>query len=187
MSATLRNRGVSIDPGAITLARTAGPYSVAIWRIERDESGLRGAVRRVALGSDEPEDRRGADDARVPGLDEVGECGPTRPEHRVEVRRHREVPVVLARVDEPARHLHRGVVVEDVEPSEVVDRDLHHGVAVGPPGDVRVHGDPAAPGRVDLADRLAGAVIVEVGNDDPCALVREQRGLRRGPDPTRRR
>ncbi len=32
-SVTLRNRGVSIDPGAITLARTVGPYSTAIWRV----------------------------------------------------------------------------------------------------------------------------------------------------------
>ena len=41
----------------------AGPYSVAIWRIERDEPGLRGPVGGVALGPDEAEHGRGADDA----------------------------------------------------------------------------------------------------------------------------
>ena len=39
-SATLRKRGVSIDPGAITLARTVGPYSVAIWRVSATSPAL---------------------------------------------------------------------------------------------------------------------------------------------------
>jgi hypothetical protein len=35
LSSTLRKRGVSIEPGAMTLARTLGPYSTAICFVRR--------------------------------------------------------------------------------------------------------------------------------------------------------
>ena len=44
-----------------------------------------------------------------------GIAGAARAEDRVEVRGDREVPLVFGALDEPARHLHRGVVVEHVE------------------------------------------------------------------------
>ena len=39
-AATFRNRGVSIEPGAIALARTFGPYSVAICLVSATSPAL---------------------------------------------------------------------------------------------------------------------------------------------------
>ena len=39
-SATFRKRGVSIEPGAITLARIAGPCSTAICRVSATNPAL---------------------------------------------------------------------------------------------------------------------------------------------------
>ena len=110
--------------------------------------------------------------------------GATRPEDRVEVRRHRDVPLLLGALDQAPRHLDGGVVVEDVDPAEGVDSRGNHRVVVGAARHVGVHGDGFAPRLLDEVDRLAGAVVVHVGDGDAGAVPGEQH--RRRPTLTRR-
>ena len=185
LSSTLRKRGVSIEPGAITFARTRRPVLDRDLLGEQDEPGLGGAVRGVALGADEPEHRRGVDDAAALAREHVGERGAARAEDRREVRGDREVPVVVGAVDQAARHLHRGVVVEDVDAPVAVHGRGDHRVDVGPLRDVGVHGHALAVVLLEHADGLGRAVVVDVDDDDARTLLGHE--LRGGAALTRTR
>ena len=183
---TLRKRGVSIEPGAITLARIARAVLDRDLAGERDQAGLGGAVGGVALRALLAERRRGVDDRAAVAGEHVRDRGAARPEDRREVGRDREVPHLLGRVDEPPRHLDRGVVVEHVEAA--VRRRSRR-----PPSRRsraratrrRAARWPRPPSFSMRVDGLARAVVVDVDDDDRGAVLGEQ--LRGGAALTRRR
>ena len=102
----------------MTLARTGRAVLDGDLAGQRDQAGLGRAVGRVALGADEAEDRRGVDDRARPRPPACRDRRPAGPEDGVEVGGDGAVPLLLGAVDEPARHLHGGVVVEHVEAAE---------------------------------------------------------------------
>ena len=100
------------------------------------------------------------------------------PEDRREVGRDREVPVVFGALDEAAGHLHRGVVVEDVETAVALHRRGDHRVDVGAHGDVGVDGDPLGALLLEHANGVGRTCVVHVGDDD-AGPVRSEEQRRR--------
>src|SRR4029450_8910953 len=96
--------------------------------------------------------------AAAVSVGEMRHGGATRPEDRVEVRRRRDVPLLLGAFDEAPGHLDGGVVIEDIDSAEGVDGGCDHGVVVGTERHVGVYGDGLAPRLLDEIHGLAGGV-----------------------------
>ena len=116
-----------------------------------------------------------------------------RREVALEVHLDHRVPLVLLHVHEHAVAEDPGVVDEDVEAAEALDRRLHHAFGAGEVGDVLAVRDRLAAERLDLADdvvrrpfarALAGERRAEVVDDDLRAGARErERVLAADPAP----
>ena len=186
-SAPCGTAGVSIEPGAITLARTVGPYSAAICWVERDQPGLRRAVRGVALGADEPEHRRGVDDAAaVARRADAGIAARHAQKIGVEVRRDREVPLAprcsrrAARTSARRRCCRGRRVGRSARSPRRPSRRSRRGARRR-----RARRWPCCPPARRASTVSRRAVVVDVGDDDAGAVLGEQH--RRRPALARRR
>ena len=104
----------------------------------------------------------------------------------LEVDGEDDVPLLFRHVEDHLVAQDAGVVDDDVEPAEGVERLLHHAVAGLEVGDVVVVGDGVAAHLLDFVDDLVGRALLaagagrgaaEVVDDDARALGRERQAL----------
>ncbi len=96
------------------------------------------------------------------------------------------VPLVLGRVDQHPVADEAGVVDQDVQPAEGVDRLPHHGLGLREVGDVGAVGHGLAAECLDLGDHLVGGRVsfstgqrdAEVVHHDPGALAGQLERMR---------
>ena len=93
----------------------------------------------------------------------VGGGPPARGEVALQVDAHDVVPLGLGHVDEHAVAQDAGVVDEDVEVAERLDRRVDEALGALPVGDVVAVGDGLAAERLDLGDDLVGRAVVGAG------------------------
>ncbi len=160
---------------------------------ESDDRRLRRGVGEV-VGQPEDPGRGRHDDAAVALFDEVGPRCARRVERSADV--HGEMPreVVGVGLGEPRPPDDAGVVDQDVEASEALDRRVHERLGAGLGGDVAAVGDRDPAGGDDLVDDIGGRCGVgpdtlhraaEVVDDDAGPSVGEE--ARVGPaDPAPR-
>ena len=140
--------GVDVDVGAVALkSQGAG---------EADQSELGHGVVGLAEVAVEARGRRGHEDAAVFLLPQVGPGGhghPLRPQHVDQID---QVPVLLAHLGEGLVAQDAGVVDDDVDTAEGIQRGLHDG---GPIGHRIVVRDGLAASGLDLVDDDVGRAV----------------------------
>src|SRR3954468_5381712 len=158
--------GVHADPALGDLLREA--------LRERADRALRRAVVQELRAGLRGLDRGRVDDRRP--LAHLGHRGLGEVEHRDDVRPEDEVDLLGRDVEERlVGHLEGGVVDEDVELAELVDRALHQSEAVVAVADVAGHRDAAPARLLDPPLRLGGVVmLLEVRAQHVGALARER-------------
>ncbi len=129
---------------------------------EAGDARLRGAVVRLADVAEDARRARGADDAPAHVLARLRLLAPVRGgvlrrrEVALEVDGDDGVPLLLGHVHEHPVAEDPGVVDEDVEAAELVDRLLDHATGAREVGDVLAVRDRLAAGGADLLDDLLG-------------------------------
>ena len=112
----------------------------------------------------------------------VGAGVPQRREVPLEVHPDHRVPLLLGGVDEHPVADEAGVVDQDVEPAEGVDRLLHHRRGLREVGHVGAVGDRPATGRLDRGDDLVGRRLARAlagRQRDAVVVDHDRRAVRR--------
>src|SRR5690606_29972380 len=136
---------------------------------EGGDAGLGRAVVGLADVAVDARRRRGVDDAAVDLLAglrllaPVGSSPPGGGEGALEVDLDDEVPLLLGHVGEHAVAEDAGVVDEDVETAEGLDRLVDHALGGFPVADVGAVDDGLAPHAPDLLDDLTGGAGAATG------------------------
>ena len=140
---------------------------------EVDDGSLAGAVDDVAGVAGEPRDGRRRHDRPAAALDHRRDGVVGTEEHRANVDRHHEVPILLRQLDGGTGTDRAGVVEQRVEAAERLDRRGDHPLGVGCVGDIgdAGGGDPAR--LLDHRDGLLDPGAAQVSGDNRRALLGE--------------
>src|SRR3990172_705665 len=144
---------------------------------ERDHRALAGRVGVLRDGvSEQRRGRTDVDDGTAAGLDQLRNAVLADPDDAFQVDRHHAVQDGLVGLQDahvPVSPEHAGVVVEDVERSEALDRALDRPAHLALVGHVDNEGLEFATGASGHRRRLAQRGGVDVEGRDPRALARE--------------
>ena len=165
MSRVLRDRRDHVGRDVVLLALDGEHVG------QTDEAHLRGAVVRLAEVAEDAGGRRGEDDAAVLPLLHHAERGLRDVERALQVDVEDDLEVLRRELRERLVAQDAGVVDDDVDASEAVDRGLDDRLAALGRRDRVVVGDRLAAGRLDLLARRSRP---------SCGRSRCRRGCRRG-------
>ena len=84
---------------------------------------------------------------------------------------------MLVEIDNRGAADDSGVVEEDIDPSEFVDRSLNGSLAIGCEGDIDRLEDGAASGRGDFLSEIFGRRGIEISDSDGRSLARKSRAV----------
>ena len=135
-------------------------------------------VGRGARASHQSVNGRGVDDGAAANLAHFGDGVLGAQEHALGVDVHLAVPDVHGRVLDVCGRAGAGVVYNHVQPAVGGQRRLDGLLPVLVAGDVELHEDCVAAHFANLGGRPLALLQQDVGQDDLCALSREQPGSR---------
>ena len=144
---------------------------------EDGDGPLRRRVGGADRQADDAGDRRKVHERPAPLADHRRQDGAAHEEHALHVHPHRLVPGGLGGLEDgfPGGE-DPGVVDEDVDAAEALERHADDPLGVGARRDARLHGEGLAAGRPDRIDHRVVGPRPDVHADDPGALLREAPG-----------
>src|ERR1700735_3131114 len=141
---------------------------------EADYSGLGGAVCVQSGRTAQSGDRGGRDDRAAAGLTHLGHGVLDAEEYRAQEDREAAVPIFRAGLlERPDRAAETGVVIDDVEASEFLDRAIDRALDVFFAGYVGELEYRVAAVLLAVPHRSVGALAIEIGNHDRGAFACE--------------
>jgi hypothetical protein len=87
-------------------------------------------------------------------------------EHAVDIDLHDPAPVLRRHVEDAAAPADSDIVVEAVEPAELLERSIDHGAGLLFVGNVRHEGSGRAPLLPDHRDGAFGSLLIEIDHEN---------------------